>query len=206
MSADPEPTPPNADAPPPEAEAAPTRHLQEPTEIIETQGSEGPKTIIPETHELIRQEDIDETIAHLSDNSNTALPQFGPEHIEWIRVALLERRDLCARQYHRDGSVDEAATHRLKELDAQIDGVSPVILKVLHFLGRVRALIPALLKLQQEVQQEDPDPTTQMIKKMKYDCSKAEVQSALEGLTMLHIRPKILDLMAQGHVPEPPKG
>ena len=159
------------------------------------------KTIIPETHELIRQEDIDETIAHLSDPSNTALPQFTPDHLEWIRLALAERRELAARQYISNGRIDEAVTRRLRELDAQIDGVSPAVLKVLHFLSRIRAILPALLGLQQDLAVDDPDPTQQMIKKMKYDCSKAEVQSALQGLAELHIRPKILDELAHGNGP-----
>jgi hypothetical protein len=72
---------------------------------------------------------------------------------------------------------------------------------VLHFLSRIRAIIPALLKLQEEVRFEDPDPTMQMIKKMKYYCSKAEVQSAISGLSELHIRPKVLDDLAQGKTP-----
>jgi len=159
------------------------------------------KKIVPETHELIRQEDIEETLGHLSDPNNSALPQFTPEHIEWIRVALAERRELAARQYLPDGRIDEATTRRLKELDGQLDGVSPAILKVLHFLSRIRAILPALMSLQEELAVEDPDPTQQMIKKMKFDCSKAEVQSAVQGLAELHIRPKILDQLARGESP-----
>ncbi len=159
------------------------------------------KSIVPETHELIRQEDIDETLEHLADPDNIALPQFTQEHLDWIRVALAERRELAARQYLTDGRVDDAVTQRLKELDAQIDSVSPHILKVLHFLSRIRAILPALLTLQQELGVEDPDPTQQMIKKMKYDCSKAEVQSAIHGLAELHIRPKVLDELSRGEAP-----
>ena len=158
--------------------------------------------MIPETHELIRQEDIDETIRHLADPNNAALPEFTPEHIEWITMALAERRQLAAQQYHSDGRADESVTARLKELDSQIDSVSPAILRVLHFLSRIRAILPALLSLQSDLEEEDPDPTQQMIKKMKYDCSKAEVQSAIQGLAELHIRPGILDELQQGKAPE----
>ncbi len=159
------------------------------------------RQIVPETHELIRAEDIAETLEHLSDPNNLALPRFGPEHLEWIRLALAERKALCAAQYHRDGRVDEIATRRLKELDEQINGVAPEILKVLHYLSRIRAIIPALLQMQQEVAEIDPDPTKQMIKQMKYECSKAEVSSAIRGLADLHIRPKALDDLARGEMP-----
>lgn len=159
------------------------------------------KSIVPETHELIRLEDIEETLEHLADPNNNALPQFTPEHIDWIRAALAERRDLAARQYLTDGRIDEAVTARLRELDGQLDGVSPAVLKVLHFLSRIRAILPALLQLQAELVTEDPDPTQQMIKKMKYDCSKAEVQSAVKGLAEYHIRPKVLDDLARGSMP-----
>jgi hypothetical protein len=164
--------------------------------------SEAKKTVVPETHENVRGEDIEETIAHLSDTANTVMPRFSPEHIEWIRTALQERRELCARQYLADGRVDEGVNRRLKELDEQINGVAPEILKVLHYLSRIRAIIPALMGLQQEIKEVDPDPTKQMVKQMKYECSKAEVQSALQGLAELHIRPKILEAMARGETPK----
>jgi hypothetical protein len=165
-------------------------------------GNPRSKSIVPETHEMIRQEDLDETLEHLADKTNTHLPQFGQEHIDWIRVALTERRELAAKQYHTDGRTDEAVTARLKELDGQINSVSPTILKILHFLSRVRAIIPALLELQQDVSDVDPNPEKQMIKEMKYQCSRAEVESAIKGLAELRIRPRILDQMARGEVPK----
>ena len=112
---------------------------------------ESSREIVPETHEIIRQEDIDETLKHLSDSSNMALPRFTQEHIDWIKIALNERRSLCKKQYKDNGSVDEPVTRRLRELDEQINGVAPEILKVLHFLSRIRAIIPALIGLQEAV-------------------------------------------------------
>lgn len=160
------------------------------------------KTIVPETHELIREEDLAELLEHLSNSENVTLPNFTQEHIDWIRIALAERKELCARQYGSNGSVDESVCKRLRELDGQLNGVSPVILQVLHFLSRIRAIIPALLTLQEEVKEIDPNPEMQMIKQMKYECSKAEVQSAVQGLVAYHIRPKILDRLARGETPE----
>ena len=160
------------------------------------------KSVVPETHELIRPEDIEETLEHLADVTNTVMPRFEPEHMDWIRTALAERRELASRQFHTDGRVDEPVSARLRELDVQLNGVAPEILKVLHYLSRIRAIIPALLSMQEEMKTTDADPTKQMIKQMKYECSKAEVQSALSGLAELHIRPKILQSLARG---EPPK-
>ncbi len=159
------------------------------------------KEVVPETHEIIRQEDIDETLAHLADTANPMMPRFTTEHLAWIKMALNERRELCARQFQPDGRLDEAVTQRLRELDDQINGVAPEILKVLHYLSRIRAIIPALLALREEMKTIDPDPTKQMVKQMKYECSKAEVQSALEGLAALRIRPRLLDQMARGEAP-----
>jgi len=159
------------------------------------------KEVVPETHELIRPEDIEETLAHLADANNPMMPQFTPEHLAWIKMALNERRDLCARQFHPDGRLDEEVTQRLRQLDEQINSVAPEILKVLHYLSRIRAIIPALIALREEIKTVDADPTKQMVKQMKYECSKAEVQSALEGLASLRIRPRLLEQLARGEVP-----
>jgi len=147
---------------------------------------------IPETHEQIREEDIEETLQHLADRTNTRLPAFTQEHLDWIRHALTERRHLCAHQYLRDGRCDDKITKRLKVLDQHINSLSPAILKVLHYLSRVRAIIPALKTMEAELQLCGDDEETDMLVQMKYQCSKAEVSAAIEGLSEYAIRPGIL--------------
>jgi hypothetical protein len=152
--------------------------------------SDGEK--IPETHEKIRNEDLRETL-EIFRQGNDVIPPLPPEHLAWLETALQERQYLCSHQYKEDGTVDRAVLDRLQVLDGHINSVSPHILQVLHYLSRVRAIIPVLLKLRQTMQEESEDPNQKMIRQMQYECSKAEVQSAIEGLAALRVRPGILD-------------
>jgi hypothetical protein len=147
---------------------------------------------VPETHEYVRTEDIQETLENLRDRSNTAMPQLTDAQLAWVGAALAERRDLCKRQYGRDGTVDREVTTRLREIEAQLDSVTPKILQILHFLSRIRAIVPTLETLRRKPL--DPkDSNALLLHDMQVDCAKAEIKSAIEGLAALHIRPKILD-------------
>jgi len=147
---------------------------------------------IPETHEQIREEDIEETLRHLADPTNLSFPEFTEEHMDWIRQALTERRHLCAHQYLKDGRCDDKITKRLKVLDQHINSLSPAILKVLHYLSRIRAIIPALKTMEAEMQLCGDNEEADMLVQMKYQCSRAEVSAAIQGLAEFSIRPNIL--------------
>ncbi len=147
---------------------------------------------VPETHEFVRTEDIQETLINLQDASNTALPRLSDAQIAWVGAALSERQSLCKRQYGKDGTIDKAVTERLKEIESQLDGVSPSILQILHFLSRIRAIVPTLQSLRKKP--IDPkDSNAIVLHEMQLNCAKAEIKSAIEGLAALHVRPKILE-------------
>ncbi|MFW5857115.1 MAG: hypothetical protein ACOCX4_04475 [Planctomycetota bacterium] len=148
---------------------------------------------IPETHERIRDEDIHETL-EIFRKGNEILPALPEAHFAWLESALTERKYLCANQFDENGRVRSDILTRLQELDGHINSVSPEILRVLHFLSRIRAIIPVLMDLQTKMKDSAPDdPTQKMVLEMQYKCSRAEVQSAIEGLALLRVRPSILD-------------
>jgi hypothetical protein len=145
----------------------------------------------PETHERIREEDIQETL-DIFREGNQVLPKLSDAQHQWLQAALAERRHLCATQFV-DGQLDAGVQTRLRELDGYINSVCPEILKVLHFLSRIRAIIPVLYRLKAKLDQDIPDETQRMVAEMEYRCSRAEAQSAIEGLAALRVRPRILD-------------
>lgn len=146
---------------------------------------------IPETHEKIRDEDIQETLSIFAEG-NSVLPRLSEEQHAWLQTALAERQHLCANQYV-DGTCDPAVSNRIHELDQMINSVCPEILKVLHFLSRIRAILPVLMQLKEKLQHPVEDPNQQMVNQMQYQCSMAEVKAAIEGLAAVRVRPRILE-------------
>lgn len=153
-----------------------------------------PNAPIPETHEKIRDDDIAETL-DIFESGNDILSVLTPEQHDWLKMALTERKYLCANQFNDTGAIDSAINSRLLELDGMINSVNGDILRVLHFLSRIRAILPILMELKQKIKQETPDPNEKMILNMQYECSMAEVKSAIEGLAALRVRPRILEQM-----------
>ncbi|MHC4884575.1 MAG: hypothetical protein ACYTGH_05765 [Planctomycetota bacterium] len=149
---------------------------------------------VPETHERIREEDIQETL-DLFAAGNDVLPALDSGQHTWLVSALGERKSLCENQFSQDGTVDPGVSARLRELDGYIKSVHPEILSVLHFLSRIRAILPVLRDLQQKLQSGDLDSNMEMVTKMQFDCSQAEVKAAVEGLATLRVRPRILDTL-----------
>ena len=146
---------------------------------------------VPETHELIKDEDIQETLDVFREGNSEIAP-ISEEQIAWLKQALEERKYWCAKQYH-EGIVDGEVGERLQALDQMLASVSPQILPVLHFLGRIRAIVPVLQELQQKLKIAQEDPNLKMVTQMQLECSKAEVKSAIDGLAKLRVRPRILD-------------
>jgi hypothetical protein len=146
----------------------------------------------PETHELIREEDIQETLDVFA-VGNDILPALAPNQHAWLITALGERKILCENQFGEDGKVDAAVSARLHELDSYVGSVNPDIISVLHLLSKIRAILPILQDLQEKLQGGTLDENLATVVKMQFDRSRAEVKAAVEGLARLRVRPRLLE-------------
>ena len=153
-------------------------------------------TAIPETHELVRQEDVEETL-EIFRQGNTVIQALDENQLAWLRIALETRRTLCAGEFDADGHVDAQSREQRNAWDREINKLDTNILKVQHYLSRLRALIPALMTTRRKYQAttNTTDESQKHISQMMYDCSMAEAQSAIQGLAALRIHPHILDEM-----------
>ena len=149
---------------------------------------------IPETHELVRPEDIEETLDVFA-KGNDVIQPLADNQLEWLRVALETRRSLCGAEFDAQGHVNREAREQREAWDREIDRLDPAILRVQHFLSRLRALIPALMKTrhQHHAAETSLDDSRKKISQMMLDCSMAEAQSAIKGLAELRIHPRILN-------------
>ncbi|MHC4886925.1 MAG: hypothetical protein ACYTGH_17750 [Planctomycetota bacterium] len=151
---------------------------------------------IPETHEIIRLEDLKETLDLFSEG-NEVLPQLSEEQLFWLDDALHLRKDLCAAQFGQSGkgTQDESVLRDLQQLDADINLISPDILTVLHYLCRIRALVPMLTQLKSEKEEADQQSNeyAHTVADMKYRCAVAEAEASIQGLAEMRVRPRLLD-------------
>lgn len=150
--------------------------------------------IIPETHERVHNEDIGETLEIFA-SGNTMIQPLAENQIEWLRLALETRQSLCAKEFDAEGHVNPEVRDQREAWDLEINKLDPSILKVQHFLSRLRALIPALMTTRHKRQaaESSDDESMKKISQMMVDCSMAEAQSAIKGLAELRVHPRILN-------------